>query len=96
MDEQPLTPDSLDPIMLKNTDGWDQMAAFVALMMHRKMEIVRERQRRFVAAATQHPMSDLAIPPTSMFAISNTAMEEEEDDPGWSHSETFTSSQNTS
>ncbi len=31
MGEQPLTPDSLVPIMLKSAEGWDQMAAFVAL-----------------------------------------------------------------
>ncbi len=94
MGEQPLTPDSLVQIMLKSADGWDQAAAFVALTMCRKIEIVRERQRRAIAAATQHPMQDLAIPP--VFAISNPATEEEEDDPGWSHLETFTCSQDTS
>ncbi len=29
--EQPFTTDSLVPIMLKSADGWDQVAAFVAL-----------------------------------------------------------------
>ncbi len=48
----------------------------------RKMEIAWERP---IAAATQHPMSDLAIPP--VFAVSNPATEAE-DDPGWSTSET--------
>ncbi len=38
------------------------------------------------SSPTQHPMPDLAIPP--VFAISQPAMEEEEDDPGWSTSET--------
>ncbi len=85
MCEQPLTSDSFVPIMLKSPDGWDQVAVFVALTMRHKMEIVRDRQRRPIAATTQHPMPDLAIPP--MFAISNPAMETEEDDPGWSTSE---------
>ncbi len=31
MGEQPLTPDSLVPIMLKSADRWDQVATFVAL-----------------------------------------------------------------
>ncbi len=60
--EQPLTLDSLVTIMLKSTAGWDQVAAFVALTIHRKIEIVRERQKRPIAAATQHLMPDLAIP----------------------------------
>ncbi len=60
--EPPLTPDSLIPIMLKSAEGWDQVAAFVALIMCRKMEIAREQQGRPIAAATQHPMPDLAIP----------------------------------
>ncbi len=34
-DEQHLTLDRLVPIMLKNADGWDQMAAFVASTMCR-------------------------------------------------------------
>ncbi len=51
MGEPPLTPDSLVLIMLKSAGGWDQVAAFVALTMRRKMEIARER----------HPMLDLAI-----------------------------------
>ncbi len=55
-----LTPDSLVPIMLKSAEGWDQVATFVALTMHRKMEIA---QGRPIAAATQHPMLNLAIPP---------------------------------
>ncbi len=71
--------------MLKIADGWNQLAAFVTLTMHRKIEIAQERQRWLIAATTQHPMLDLTIPPT-VFAISNSAMEEEEDDPGWSHS----------
>ncbi len=93
MDEQPLTPNSLVTIMLKSAVGWDQVAAFVGLTMDRKIEIAWEFQRRPIAA-TQHPMKDLA---TSLlvFAISNPATEEEEDDPGWSHSKTFTSSQDT-
>ncbi len=63
MGEQPLTPDSLVLIMLKSADGWDQVAAFVTLTMRCKMEIVREWQRGPIAAATQHPISDLAIAP---------------------------------
>ncbi len=43
---------SLVPIMLKSAEGWDQVAAFVALTMLRKMEIARERQGRPIAAAT--------------------------------------------
>ncbi len=72
--------------MLKSTEGWDQVAAFVALTMRHKMEIARERQGRPIAAATQHPMPDLAIPPP-VFAFSNPATEAE-DDPGQSTSET--------
>ncbi len=30
------------PIMLKSTEGWDQVATFVALTMRRKMEIAWE------------------------------------------------------
>ncbi len=54
MGEQPLTPDSLVPIILKSADVWDQVAAFVALTMCHKMEIL--------AAAIQHQMPDIAIP----------------------------------
>ncbi len=61
MSEQLLTLDSLFPIMLKSADTWDQVAAFVTLTMCRKMEIVRERQRQPVAAATQHQLPALAI-----------------------------------
>ncbi len=43
--------------------GWDRVAAFVPLTMCRKMEIAREWQGRPIAAATQHPMPDLAILP---------------------------------
>ncbi len=93
MGEQPFTPDSLMPIMLKSADRWDQVAAFVALTMRRKMEVVWEQQRRPIATTTQHPLLDLAIP--TVFAVSNAATEEE-DDSVWSHSETFTSSQDTS
>ncbi len=64
MDKLPLMPDSLIPIMLKSAEGWDQVAAFVALTMRRKMEIVREWQRRPIATTNQHPMPDLAtLPP---------------------------------
>ncbi len=42
--ETPLTSDSLVPIVLKGTEGWDQVAAFVALTMRHKMEIAWERQ----------------------------------------------------
>ncbi len=41
MGEPPFMPDSLVPIMLKSAEGWDQVAAFVALTMRRKMEIAR-------------------------------------------------------
>ncbi len=75
--------------MLKSAEGSDQVAAFVALIMRHKMEIVRERQGRPIAAATEHPMPDLAIPP--VFAVSNPATEAE-DDPGRSTSETLSQS----
>ncbi len=75
----------LVPIMLKSTEGWDQVAAFVALTMRRKMEVAQEWQGRPIAAATQLSMPDLAIPP--VFAISNPATEAE-DDPGRSTLET--------
>ncbi len=38
------------PIMLKSAEGWDQVAAFVALTMRRKMEIGWEWQGRPIAA----------------------------------------------
>ncbi len=63
MGKLPLTPDSLVQIMLKSTEGWDQVAAFVTLTMRHKMDIMRERQGWPIAATTQHPMPDLAIPP---------------------------------
>ncbi len=63
MGEPPLTPDSLVPVMLKSAEGWDQVAAFVTLTMRHKMEIAQERQGWPIAAATQHPMPDPAIPP---------------------------------
>ncbi len=69
MGEPPLMPDSLVPIMLKSAEGWDQVAAFVALTMHRIMEIARERQGWPIATATQHPMPDLTIPPFLPSAI---------------------------
>ncbi len=37
--EQPLTPNSLVPILLRSAEGWDQVASFVALTMHWKMEL---------------------------------------------------------
>ncbi len=43
MGEQPLTLDSLVLIMQESTDGWGQVAAFVALTMCCKIEIVREQ-----------------------------------------------------
>ncbi len=64
--------------MLKNADGWNLVAAFVALTMLRK--------RWPIVAAIQHPMPNLAIPP--VFTISNPAMEEE-DDRDWSTSDTY-------
>ncbi len=76
---------NLVPIMLKSAEGWDQVAAFVALTMRRKIEIARERQGRPIATAAYHPMPNLAITP--IFAISNPATEVE-DDPGWSILET--------
>ncbi len=66
MGKQPLTPYSLVPIMLRSTEGWDQVATFVTLTMRRKMEIVQERQRRPIAAIMQHPMPDFAIPLTGL------------------------------
>ncbi len=83
MGGQPLTLDSLVQIMLKSTDGWDQVATFAALTMLskiRKMEIGWERHKQPIAAATQHPIPDFSSP---LFAISNPALEGEEDDPGW-------------
>ncbi len=62
MGEQRFTPDSLVPIMLKSTGRWDQVAAFVSLTMRRKMEIAWELQRQPIAATTQHPIPDLAMP----------------------------------
>ncbi len=41
----------------------DQVTAFVALTMRRKMQIAQEWLGRPVAAATQHPLPDLAILP---------------------------------
>ncbi len=76
--EQPPTTDSLAPIMLKSTDGWDQVA-FVTLKICGKMEIVWEQQRQPIVAATQHIMPDLTV--LLLFAVSNPATEEK-DDPG--------------
>ncbi len=64
MDEEPLTLNSLIPIMLKSAKGWNQVAAFVILTMLHKMELVWERQKCPISTATQHPMPDLVIPPT--------------------------------
>ncbi len=63
MGEQFLTQDSLIPIILKSSDGWDQVAAFVTLAMRCKMEIPWEWQRQPIAAANQYPMLGCAIPP---------------------------------
>ncbi len=68
--------------MLKSADRWDQVAAFVALTMCRKMEIAWEQQKRPIATATQHSMPHLAIPHPPVFAISNPATEEEKNDQG--------------
>ncbi len=86
MGEPPLTPDSLVSIMLKSAEGWDQVAAFVALTMRRKMEIAWERP---IVATTQHPMPDLSIPPTRF--CRQQPSKEAEDDPGRSTSETSNS-----
>ncbi len=43
MGEQPLTSNSLVPIMLKSADRWDHVATFVALTMCRMMETAREQ-----------------------------------------------------
>ncbi len=67
--------------MLKSAEGWNLVAAFVALTRRCKMEIAQERQRRPIATATQHLMLNLAIP-LPVFAVRNPATEEEEDDPG--------------
>ncbi len=92
--EQPLTPDSLVPIMLKSADGWDQVAAFVALTMHpQDGDSVGAAE---AAHSRHYPVPNARPRNPPMFAISNTATEEEEDDPGWSHSYTFTCSQDTS
>ncbi len=61
MDKQPLTLDSLVPIMLKSVHGWDLVATFVTLTIRHKIEM--EPQRWLIAAATQHPMPDHVIPP---------------------------------
>jgi len=77
MGEQPLTPDTMVPTLLRSEAGWDRIAAFVASVMRSKMESAWERQR---AAAHQRPMPDLAIPPVP---VADSRMEEEEvDDPG--------------
>ncbi len=62
------------------------MVAIVALTMCHKTELARKRQGRPIAAAIQHPMQDLVIPP--IFAVSNPAMKD--DDPGWSTSTSTT------
>ncbi len=51
--------------MLKSADGWDQTAAFVALIMRRKMKIMREWHSQ-PATATQHPLSDLTMSPSCL------------------------------
>ncbi len=62
MGEPTITPDSLLPIMLKSAEGWDQVAAFVALTMHRKMEIPQERP-------TRHPAPDAGPRPPCLPAV---------------------------
>ncbi len=47
-----------------------------------------EVAERPIVATTQYPMPDLTFPPPPVFAISNPAMEAEEDDPDWSTLET--------
>ncbi len=39
MSEEPLTPGSLVSIMVRSAKGWEQVAAFVILTMHHKMEL---------------------------------------------------------
>ncbi len=81
MGNEPL-PLDLVPFMVQRAKGWDQVAAFVALTAHHKMELAREWQRRPVAVATYHPMPDLVIPFPHVFVTSNPAMEE--GNPDWS------------
>ncbi len=78
MGEQSLALGSLVPIMLNSADGCDQVATFIALTMHRKMEKAQEWLRRTIATSTQPPMPDLTILHWS--AVCNLAMEQ--DDPG--------------
>ncbi len=72
----------LVPIMLKSVEGWDQVAAFVALTMCHKMEIAQERP---IAAATQHPMPDLAIPPFLLSATQQRKQKTIQTGPLWRH-----------
>ena len=82
MGEQPLTPESLVPTLLRSRAGWDLVAAFVASVMRSKMESARERQRN--VAVEQRPMPDLAIPPVPAADDRLNSEEEEEaiGDPG--------------
>ncbi len=84
-DDRPTKTGQFGPDYAEKRRRMGQVAAFVALTVRRKMEIMPEQQGRPIAAATQHPMSDLTIPP--VFAVSNPATEAE-DDPGRSTSET--------
>ncbi len=63
--------------MLKSTDGWDQVAAFIALTMRHKMETAQATNSHRHPAPNARPRQ----PPPPMFAVSNSATEEE-DDPG--------------
>ncbi len=55
--------------MLRSTEGQDQVAAFVALTMHRKMELGQECPRRPKATTAQYLMPDLTIPSSSLLLV---------------------------
>lgn len=76
--EGPLTLDSLFPILLRSIMGWDQVATFVAQVIRRKMEVVRERQR-WPAAANQRLMPELTI---LLTFVASFFLSEKEDDSG--------------
>jgi len=62
MGEEPITPESLIPVMLKSSTGWDQVAAFNAAILRKKME-GEWKWQTWKTTVNQHTMSDLTVPP---------------------------------
>ncbi len=86
MGKPPLTPDSLVPIMLKSAEGWDQAGGRFCRSDNAPQD-GDSTGAAGTARSRRHPAPNDGPRHPPVFAVSNPAMEAE-DDPGRSTSET--------